>query len=218
MNKNLIFVVVFLIVLLIGGGLVIYMNRSIETEQNDDLTPTEPSDMQKVDTGDRSIRDLMTMSDSITCTYSDIGSTNEGTVYVSGGRIRGDFSVNTDGDMVNSHMISANDTFYIWSDDSDRGVIFSTENIDEMNSDGGRQNTIDVEEKFDYECNSWNTDDSFFKTPDNVTFVNFNEMIDVESIMNTSDQPMEGTADQCAACNSLSGEAKISCLSALGCE
>lgn len=216
MSKNLIIALVIGVFILAGiGAYMVLGNRdsgqSIAPEQ-----AQQAEQMQDQVVEGRSLIDLMRENQNLTCTYSgeDIGS---GTVYLSSGRVRGEFEIETDEGVIDSNIISVDQKIYVWSDDSEQGVTFSVEEIEDVNEEEQRPNTVDLEEKFDYQCSRWSVNEDFFVPPADIEFIDFGEFMDIESIMQSDQEPIQGTQEQCAACEGLSGEARTQCLNALGC-
>lgn len=191
-NKNVLIGVVLLLVLGVGGYFFLNKKTSVST----------PAQTQT--SGPTSLKDLLAANLPQKCTFP------EGTVYISGGKFRGDFSSDVSGKAVVSHMISDSKTSYIWTDDQKQG--FKMTISDEVKAEGQTEvdkNGVDVNAKLDYKCSTWLPDSSLFNTPSGVEFTDFSALI----------APADSGSNsvQCAACASLTGDDKTQCLAVLNC-
>lgn len=215
MNKNTLFIVAFAVIFLFGAGVYIVMSRSINSDI--DLTDAN-SIIDDVISGEKSLRDLMTTSSNIACTFDDTESGVEGEIFVANGNMRGDFIAQMNGTTVNSNMISTSEKVYVWSDESDQGMVFTLEDIEEFDVENEVSSSVDLDEEYNYNCRSWKVDNSVFQLPDNIEFIDYSEMLtQLEFMTGNDDQTIQGTSEQCAACESLSDDARSACLQALGC-
>lgn len=173
------------------------------------------------DTGPKSLKDLLSAGIAQKCTFSttDESGTSEGVTYVSGGKVRADFSSTVEGKVVKSHMISDGKTNYIWTDGEKTGFKMTVEQTSTTESDVPSSSTdtsvssqVDLNEKADYKCSAWIADDSLFTPPSDVEFQDFSDIFKPQP----STSAGSGTS-QCAYCSSLSGEDKTQCLTALNC-
>jgi len=181
-NKNIAIGVVALLLLGVGG--YFFMNKKSSA-------PTFVS-------APTSLKDLLAANLPQKCTFP------EGTVYISGGKFRGDFAPN-------SHMISDSKTSYIWTDDQKQGfkmtIDASTEADVQTEAPDG---AVDVNEKLDYKCSTWLPDASVFALPSGVDFTDFSAL--------TTPSASGGNSVQCTACASLTGDDKTQCLAVLNCK
>lgn len=169
-----------------------------------------------------SLSTLLASSVSQKCTFTNKTDTSEssGTVYVSGGKMRGDFKTVASGRTMQSHMIVDGQTSYMWSDEMPQG--FKMDFADMQKQDTKNQ-TVDVNQQLDYSCGSWSADASAFVTPAGIEFKDMQAMM--QGMMpktNTGTIQNSGYSDvkkmQCAACdNAPTAEAKAQCKTALGC-
>lgn len=177
----------------IGGGVYWYTSMRIQTASPTQTTSAaEPTAKQT-----RSLRDLLTLGAAQRCTNP------AGTVYISGGKMRGDFGT--------THMITDNGTSYMWTDGQTKGFKMSLDSSAQANVTP-QPGQVNVDEKTDYDCGAWTVDTSVFSLPAGVQFTDFSSIMVVPSA-GVSGAP----SDKCAACASLSGETKTQCLIALGC-
>lgn len=204
MNKKVVIAVVVLILAL--GLFFVFKNKSTIG------TPSTQTSSAK------SLKDLLSSGISQKCTFSDTSSENvqEGVTYVSKGKMRGDFTTTVSGKVTKSHMIVADNTSYIWTDDDKNGFksTFNQENTPEVDNAEDKNTTtgVDVNKQADYKCSAWVTDESVFTPPADIKFTDLSQMFKPDTTngggTNTS---------QCSVCDSLSGDDKAQCKTALKC-
>jgi hypothetical protein len=142
--------------------------------------PTQAGTQQpatSVPTGNpMSLKELLASGTSQQCTFADnvAGATVQGTVYVSGGKVRIDFSSTQQGKTVSGHTMTDGDVFYTWSDGMKDGFKMS---MTAAQSSGTQQQMLDVDRKVDYHCSPWTSDTSIFALPKHVTFRDMAEMM-----------------------------------------
>lgn len=158
---------------------------------------TSPTEQSQVMSGLRSISDLISEGIPQKCTYSttDGASTTEGTTYVSGKKVRGDFSNTLNGSVTMGHMISDGETTYVWNEGEKQGLMMPISNSQaanepNMSSESSQQVSEaregSLNQKANYSCSAWVPDDSMFVPPTTVKF------IDLSEIMMTSPEAMPG--------------------------
>lgn len=220
MNKGILIAIAA--VFLIGGGIgFAMMNRPTVTDQTTPLTETTSDTDALVETG--SIRSLLAINGSHTCTFTDTTSGSTGTMYINNGSMRGDFNSMINGTNTASHMITTDNTFYVWMDTSSSGFKFSLDQLEKFKNNSNAPKTVDIDQQVQYECRPWSTDMSILTVPTSVEFTDMSAMMEsVPSMMigtpGTNNQgTTPGASEQCAACDSLSGDYKTQCLQALKC-
>jgi hypothetical protein len=168
----------------------------------------------------KNIKDLISLKIPQKCTFlsttEDNGTTSEGVIYAAGGKIREDVSSTVSGKTYLTHIIIDGSVSYMWTDEQKTGykMKIDTEATPKASAEGETQN-VDINKNFDFKCSAWVPDNSLFELPSGIYFT------DLEAFTNPSQAPtsgQEGTSQQCAACNSLTGESKTQCLQALKCQ
>lgn len=209
-NKGL---VIGVLLLLAGGAFFGY--SKFFGKNFSKSTSTETPGMQ-------SIKDLLASGTSQKCTFTTTDGSTEssGTTYVSGGKVRSDYTMKSPDKTVISHMINDEKTSYMWTDGEKTGLkmMMGEDMMDNM-MDEGEENVSkessqeSLDQKVDYRCSAWKTDSSVFTPPSNVEFSEFTNMM-----MQTSSPSSGGSnSSQCSYCNSLTGDDKTQCLTALKC-
>lgn len=209
MNKKVIIVVVLFLLGLAGYfGYQKFMGKS-----------DSPLSNSQTSGGMKSLKDLLSSGVAQKCSFSSDGS--QGVSYISGGKVRGDFTSQVSGKTTTSHMISDGATSYIWTDGEPNGFKMTVDpnQAAEVKNDYTNTSTsgaADLNQKADYKCSGWVVDGSVFTPPTNVTFSDFSQMYaPVASSMPSSGS--SGSSSTCAYCNALTGDDKSQCLAALNC-
>lgn len=193
-------------ILVVIAGVWYYMKNKnvVNTPTQNPAASAQPSTVG-------SLRDLISKGIAQSCTFS--ADRTNGSVYVAGKSVRGDFETAVDNAAVKSHMIVKDNTSYIWSDGKNVGIKMSfdpsaTPGATSATSSSG---SFDPGVNMNYKCSTWVTDNSKFDLPTGVTFSTF--------AMPSSAAPgATGTSSsQCSYCNNLSGDDKTQCLTALKC-
>lgn len=144
----------------------------VVTPEEEVVTDTPLPAEQEVGTFEGSAKDLMTRGGDHKCTFTqDVeNSKTTGTIYISGMKMRGDFSsaVNAGGSTMNvdSHMISDGTSIWTWSSVVPTGFKMKIDQSAGSSVDKG----FDANTKLEYTCVAWTPDQSQFVLPSTVTF------------------------------------------------
>lgn len=194
-----------------------------------------------------SLREFMTMGgENMKCTYVSEDSTarTEGTTFIANGKVRSDSTITTkaDGKVMTSSSILDGTHMYAWGDSMPHGMKMSMSAVSELETNAAEGNdTMGMDSQaaqydtaYDYECEPWNTDGSFFAPPAGIEFMDYSEMmkgmggmmqggtdagmVDGEMMV----QPGAGApsnAMMCIACEQApDAESKAQCKVAMGCQ
>jgi hypothetical protein len=219
-------IIIAVIVLLLAGWYFLKSSNKTELKsstQNKQTAAAENSPM--------SLKELM-MGKTQKCEVGlDSQNTQtQGTVYISGGKMRGDFKSQVNGKTEITHMINDGKTQFVWTEgSSEMAFKISLEALQQNSQDTtqAQNQTFDLETKRDYNCTSWTEDSSSFSVPTNIKFTDYSEMMkSVQTAPASGGTGVKGGASgsvdvkamQCAACNSLSGEEQTQCKAALSCK
>ena len=181
------------------------------------MSDTETNLEQTASGDQKSLKELMALNKSQKCSYSD--STNQGTIYFADGKMRGDFTTNLDtGQTVTSHMMVDGEYMYNWSDATEGGMKIKID-ANQTTQSQSQQNAVDVNKPGNYNCGSWSADNSMFMMPTNIKFQDFSNMMPQGSTgaSGSGSGSVDMKAQQCAACDSLTGDDKTQCRTALSC-
>lgn len=220
MNKKLIVIVVAILAVL-GGGYYVYSSQKAGVGA--------PGTQSGKSNAVSSLKDLIAKNIAQTCTYSNSEGDveNSGTMFMAGGKVRGDFETKMkDGKTTKSHMIVDGNTSYIWSDDSNMGF---KSTFDEKagtttsSKDSGtpaETGSFDASAGMDYKCSPWSADASKFALPKGVTFQSFG--VPPTAPEKGSTEPgaagEKSNSSQCSYCDSLTGDSLSQCKAALNCK
>ena len=173
-----------------------------------------------------STKEMLALGKDQKCTFTrdDDNAQTSGAVYFSGGKMRGDFNISSAGKTFESHIISDGTDMYNWSSLMPQGIKIK---VAAGTSDSTTQNnSFNIDDKVDYDCDSWNPDNSLFTVPTNIQFMDSSAMMGdmmkanttVKGEMGGSMNMNEMKAQQCAACDAV-GDAsqKAQCKAALQC-
>ncbi len=194
MNKTLLYVIIAVVV--IGGVGFFLMNQPVSTN-TDQATP-------------QSLKELLASQNPQQCAFdqSTEGAAATGKVFVSNGKMRGDFTSLVNNQGVESHMIVRDNTAYVWSSLANQGFKMSTENM--MN---GTTTSVDMNQRFDYTCSGWTEDSTAFTLPTTITFSDMSAMMDQMMVSSSA------TVNQCGLCDKIpDAAAKAQCRTSLNCK
>lgn len=210
-NKKVLIAVVIILLLLLGAWF--FMTKKSPQTSSDQSSNTTN------ETSSTSLKDLLTKGIAQSCTFSSDNS--NGSVYVSGGSVRGDFDTTVNGKLTKSHMVVKGNASYIWTDDQTTGfkMAFDPNSVDANTSKNSTAtNTgIDPAANNNYKCSAWIADSSKFELPTSVTFTSFEVPTGVNQTSPQGSSSGSTTSSQCSYCNTLTGDDKTQCLTALKC-
>ncbi len=210
MNKKLAVVLVILILLLLGGGVLVMNNKSVQTP-----TPTPTAEPTKATAAEAqgTIKSLLTSGVPQSCTFtSEKQASTSGTVYVSAGKMRGDFTTINQGQSMTGHLIIDSGYSYIWSDLLTRGMKVTLTEGQSSASAGTDNQGMDVNQPVSYTCKPWTPDESKFTLPSNITFTSI-------SVPGSAAPSGTSTAPSaCTACASLPAAAQSACRAQFNCQ
>lgn len=175
MNTKIIAIVVAIIILLGAGGIFLYSQKQNPTTKSS-TNPTPTKAEQAI--SPTSLLDLLASGKTQSCTFSDKrddGSSTEGTIYLTGTKMRGDITnITKDKKTSMVYMIRDGDTTYIWGTDLPQGIKM-TLSANDLKTNTQANQYVNTTAK--YKCSGWTLDSSKFVVPTNIKFT------DVSSIM-----------------------------------
>lgn len=121
-----------------------------------------------------SMKDLVAKNQSVKCTFNhstDID-TSSGIVYVSDGKIRGDFDITAKQAVgtFQAHMITDGEYSYVWSSLIAQGFKMPIANLSGQTASAPTSG-VDYNQSLDYACEPWTVDSSVFVIPTEISFV-----------------------------------------------
>jgi len=129
------------------------------------------------------LRALIALGKDTVCTVHTEVSTgkSEGTVYISGDNMRGDFTTTgTAAGAIESHMVKTGATMYAWS--GSQGAKMDA-NMQSGAQAGASNGGVDLDQGYGYECKDWKKDTSKFVVPISVNFIDLSAMMNANGTM-----------------------------------
>jgi hypothetical protein len=121
-------------------------------------------------TGSGTIASLMAMG-SVTCTVNVAGTNpSSGTVYVSGGKMRGDFTTTIQGKSMHASMINDGTYMYSWSTMAPEGVKIKV-TAGAAASGASAHAGVNPSTNVNYNCSPWTVDAGQFTPPSAISFM-----------------------------------------------
>lgn len=216
-------IVILVLVFAVGAYFFLSKNSSLMSQN------------RKVAVEQKSLSDFLSMAGSQKCTFSDSSNNSNGTIYVSSGKMSGNFNTTTGGKTATTHMVEDGTYFYIWTGGDDKGYKVSVDAMKAASESSAKQvqdqrgNSVDINKKANYSCSNWSPDQSVFTVPATVKFTDYTQLM--QQMMNATGATTGATKStasptgttqsnsaMCGQCDQLSGEAKTACRSALKCK
>ena len=120
-----------------------------------------------------SLKDLLTSASAQKCTFvsNESGTTSEGTVYVSGGKVRTDSKITTSGKTTTTSIFTDGKTLYMWGDQlGTQGIKITIEASETATPAPGATTATDLSKPMNFNCSAWVVDSAMFELPSGVTF------------------------------------------------
>lgn len=181
-----------------------------------------------------SFKDLLGKAGAQKCTVSQSSdlSKSSGVFYTAGGKGRGEFestilSGPAKGTVSQAKIIIDADTMYTWDEKTKQGIKLSLKDADGGASlgDAGSSMATQLNQSYDYDCESWKADPSMFVVPAGVVMTDMSAMMKSlpqvqvggqgEASMGGMPAGMDMSA-MCASCDQAGAE-RDACRAALGC-
>jgi hypothetical protein len=207
--KNIGIIIAAIILLLIvatGGIFFLKSSKSPAQTQSTNTQAAKPTSSNPI-TG--TIKDLMGKTE--VCAISYPNSETKGTIYVSGNKFRGDFTIKRDG-IVDSagNAISDGTYLYAWNSATSMGIKMKVKVV--PTAPDGKPQGVDINQKINLNCSPWIVDNSKFAIPSDIKFTDMTQTIQKVAVPTTVTAPKTGTSpcDQVPA-----GPARTACENAL---
>lgn len=165
-------IIIWVVGILVIGSIGFYIyNKSVNnTENNENLIQDVDTTTEESFTG--SVLDLVNKGGNYECTFSHttgVG-TSEGTVYISGNKVRGNFisEVAVVNMTVKSYMISDETSVYTWTDMTSQGYKAP---VSKGATEANTSQSFDYGQSLDYKCKGWVVEPSVFILPSDIEFI-----------------------------------------------
>jgi len=195
MNKGIIGALVAVVVV-VGGGYYLWSQGGMPGKETDPTT---------------SFRELAASQSPQECTFTAPNG-GVGTLFVSGGKIRGDFTGSLGGGTTTGHIIMRDNMSYIWAEGMTQGF----KNSFAEATSTGESPAAGPDDRVTTDCKSWTADESKFELPQSVTF---NTVSSMQIRAGASEAGSSaGVNATCSQCDMIpNDEAKKQCRAALNC-
>jgi hypothetical protein len=159
MNKGVVIGAIVVVVVVVGAYVLWGQKASAPSvSQTTMATSSQPS----------TLRELAMSGTPQKCTFTSANNT-QGTIYVAGGKVRGDFSSQVNGKAMAGHMIVQDQTSYVWIDGMATGFKNSFAASATTSMQASSQG-VNPDEHVSYSCQPWSVDANLFSLPAGVTF------------------------------------------------
>lgn len=195
---------------IVGAALLVSSNKNNDSEVASNTEATAQSAAEtSIETG--SIKSLIAAGENQQCTFksNEQDAETDGTMYLSGGKMRGDFAIDANGTKTSSHMIYDGTTGYVWMDGQVMGFKMS---LDANSQTTDKSQSIDPNKNYEFNCGRWSVDNSKFEIP---AGIQFSEMPALPSGSAGASGSADTKAVQQAVCNNLPEPAKAQCLAGI---
>lgn len=210
---------IIVLIVLLGGGAFL-MTKKPQPQASTLSAKIEQPEARKVttETAQGTLKSLVASGKSVKCSFNNNNATDSakvsGTVYVSGGKMRGDFKTTSgNSDSVNSHVVVDSQNSYIWTNTNKQGYKFAIADQQQTNTVRKSQGP-DMNQTVDYSCQDWSVDSSVFTLPNDITF----SSLAIPAVPNATSRGSTGGSNQCAVCDNIpAGSGRDACKSQLKC-
>lgn len=212
-QRGIIIAVIILLVLL--GVLALSRTKKSATSLPEQAIPEQnkPQSQESITKG--SLRSLLASGKNVSCEINYPDGNTKGITYVSGSKMRGDFTVKSeDGKEMISHMLNDGIYAYIWTDLVKQGTKMKLDTITPSSTPkvtpSAQTAGADLDREVDLKCKSWSVEDSKFKIPEDIQFS------DLSTLMKNPSGTALPKTDK-SVCDQIPDlAAKSECLKALG--
>lgn len=142
-----------------------------QPNQNQTVTPSEQTSVKK------SLRDLLSLGVAQKCSwsFSNEKETMTGEVVISGQKLRQTATINFDGKVTKSNVVSDGDYVYIWNDEDKKSGLKMKADAT-TNESGNSAYSINWDEQYDYNCVPSTVSDADFAAPSDIVFTDLSEL------------------------------------------
>ena len=186
MSTNAIIGIVVAVVV-VGGGIWYFTSSSsgssAPTNSAADTTGNENAGTNNgASTGSGTFASMMGMSGSYKCTVTskDPSTFSGGTVYISNGNMRSDFTSTSEGKNIDVHMIKNGSDIYTWTSAYPQGMKMSASMMTNPQPGAASGQSFNANTSVDYSCVASSADASMFVAPSSIKFMDVSAMMQVK--------------------------------------
>ena len=184
-NKNIIIGAIILLIVVIGGWYLWSQNNgstagaaAVTATTTESTAGTDVGAVAPVGTGTGPLQNVFSRGGNYTCTFSTVstaagsGSNSSGTIYVAGGKTRGEFSATSNtGTMTLVHIIRTSTENYTWIEGQPTGIETAiTPTTATRINPAGAGFSDDALASVSWDCHPWVPDPKQFVPPTLITF------------------------------------------------
>lgn len=181
MNKKVLIGLVVVVLVAAGGWFAYSQSKEKDDTQAKSNTDTaENADDSLFDSSANTLRGLLGFKNAV-CTYSDQES--NGVIYIANeDRMRYNFT-STNPEEPAGSMIMSDGTQYIWEDATKEGFMMRYNPEDmrdeatESEATSEDDESVDLDQEYNFNCEKWSVDQSVFTPPSDVTFADMDALI-----------------------------------------
>lgn len=189
-------------VVVVGGGAYFFINNS-GSNNNEQAAPANGTTVQST-ASKTSLKELLARGDNLECTFDytdEIGNNTTGTIYVASKKVRADMVFTEKDKQPKEYGMIRDETYlFTWDKTTNEGFKVKTTSLEA--SDSGRakelqkQQTLDEDRQYEFDCSDWSPDVSFFSPPGNVKFTDFSAQL--EKVQQVQQDSMQNLQKACA--------------------
>lgn len=166
------------IVILVVIGIVAFLQMGKKSSSSNAPTATSAQSESSVSSTSGTLKDLFSGGKTVNCKFSYPDNSMSGNVFVSGGKVRNEFTTTKDGKTTDGTVIYDGTYAYFWSSSSSQAIKYKMGSIEDMQKQAqGQAQTMDLSQKVNFDCSNWSVDNSKFVPPSNIQFTDFTEMM-----------------------------------------
>jgi hypothetical protein len=217
--------VLLLLLVLVGGGMFLLSNKSATPGTQTQTNQNSPKSEGKIETTSVSgtIKDLLAGGKTQTCTITYPNNAGTGTIYLADKKMSGNFTIREfNGKQITGNMVSDGTYMYTWSTDANMGIKMNLAETQKQvqSTTNGQNSSVDINQKVDMKCSSWNVDNSKFTVPTNIKFTDMTNLLkQLPSQKTTAETPAAGAtngSEGSSPCDQIpDATAKAACVKAL---
>lgn len=222
MNKA---VAAVLAVVLLGGGAYYFFVMSNDSSEDEETVASTTDVPAATDDGSQNgvgtWASLLARGQDLTCDFrsEDVANetTTEGTVYIAGERMRGDFTMLQAGETYEMSVIRDSEYAYTWGA-SAAGAMAIKVAVANTPAEGGMtdQDPFESDVPVEYSCARWSVDEDKLTPPSDIDFLDMSAQLDAAQNAQAG-AGVDIGAQQCAACDQAPADVRDQCRAALGC-
>lgn len=183
MSKQVVIISAVIAILGIAGlaAFVMVPKTSAPSNSQPTVTNNTASPASQDSTIKGSIQSLLSAGKNVKCEIAMPDSGAKGTTYVSGDKIRNDFTVKVGQTEMMTHMVKEGDYMYMWQDGTSQGTKIkfdmNSPKPSAVSTQEAQAQIANLDKQVDMNCAAWSVDNTKFDIPKNVVFNDMSQMM-----------------------------------------